>query len=930
MPANDPGPPAPRSRSGERPHDDMKRRGVGAGSAGANETLYFWAKLGFETWPNKYHPVLCHLIDVGQVAAAIWRDALRDHTRQRVAKQLGLGDDVGAAGAWVAFWVAAHDIGKITPGFQFQVGDRAEQLNRKLCARGFDVSGGHKYHDQTGTNVLFEALRTGGTNWPALDRNLVDSVAVAVGGHHGTFPTNWYDFTNQHLGNEKWAAARCVVVEQLARLFGIPAQPKPTRAAGNDQSVWMFLAGLTSVADWVGSNTDFFSAFIDEKNPLPSSFNADTYFTESGKNAGRALHELGWLPRAALTGTLPTFESATGISHPRPLQEHTIALAQSMTEPRLVIVEAPMGEGKTEAAWYLARCWDERGGGGTYVALPTMATSNQMFERVEKFLDAQDGKRHLQLLHGKSALNPNFAKLKAFAEQYGESQTSGVVAEEWFAKNKKQALLAPYGVGTIDQVLLAVLQTPHVFVRLFGLAGKCVILDEVHAYDAYMTTLMERLLQWLAALGCPVVLLSATLPADKRAALLKAYAGNVQEPERKPYPRVTSVVPGGVPEGKHVPADPTRAKTISLKWVENDKLVGTVKERVQNGGCAAVIRNTVGAAQETYTALRDALAGTGIEVELFHARFPFGRRQEIEDAVLKRFGKSGGPNERDKRVLVATQVIEQSLDLDFDVMFSDVAPVDLVLQRAGRLHRHARGNRGPLNEPTLWLIEPNKKEGPPDFGYSEWVYARFVLLKSFLALKDRRAVELPSDLEGLVEQIYGNEPTPSGNEYQQALEGSRVTLSDEQRVQRQKAKGVMIRKPDAADFFDQQSAQLLEDDPEAHKKIQAATRDAEPTIHLILVYHCDGHDYLDPGCTDRLDPSDTPSVARLRMILENEVSISHRGCVLHYAKRDVPPGWKKSGMLRYHRLLRLSDIGQALDGFVLRYRNDVGVTFAVE
>ena len=116
------------------------------------------------------------------------------------------------------------------------------------------------------------------------------------------------------------------------------------------------------------------------------------------------------------------------------------------------------------------------------------------------------------------------------------------MAEEWFAKDKKQALLAPYGVGTIDQALLAVLQTKHVFVRLFGFAGKCVILDEVHAYDAYMTTLMERLLRWLATLRCPVVLLSATLPKEKRLALIRAYTGKeLPEPEHKNYPRITTV-----------------------------------------------------------------------------------------------------------------------------------------------------------------------------------------------------------------------------------------------------------------------------------------------------------------------------------------------------------------------------------------------------
>ena len=190
------------------------------------------------------------------------------------------------------------------------------------------------------------------------------------------------------------------------------------------------------------------------------------------------------------------------------------------------------------------------------------------------------------------------------------------------------------------------LQTKHVFVRLFGLAGKCVILDEVHAYDAYMTTLMERLLRWLAALGCPVVLLSATLPRDKRLKLLRAYAGDgLPEPEDEPYPRVTSVAVGGCVDVRHVEADPDRAQTIQLGWLDEDGLAEKLRQSLADGGCAAVIRNTVGLAQETYLQLRDALKDDGITVELFHARFPFGRRMEIENAVLKRFGKEGGPAE---------------------------------------------------------------------------------------------------------------------------------------------------------------------------------------------------------------------------------------------------------------------------------------------
>ncbi|HJZ54874.1 MAG TPA: CRISPR-associated helicase Cas3', partial [Gemmataceae bacterium] len=641
----------------------------------------------------------------------------------------------------------------------------------------------------------------------------------------------------------------------------------------------------------------------------------------------------GWLDRANPTGVIVPFSEATGIEEPRQLQKHIAGLAVRMNEPGLFIVEAPMGEGKTEAAWYVADCWDRRGGQGTYVALPTMATSNQMFDRVGKFLESGAGKKNLMLQHGKAALNDRFEKLRHLAELYDETaKPSAVVAEGWFAANKKHGLLAPYGVGTIDQVLLGVLQTKHVFVRLFGLAGKCVILDEVHAYDAYMTTLMKRLLEWLAALRCPVVLLSATLPAAKRHELLKAYTGVEPEvPEEKPYPRVTTAVVidnQAEVEVVHVPASGT--KEIHLDWVEDGRLVGKLKGALTNGGCAAVIRNTVGLAQETYERLRDGLKDAGIRVELFHARFPFGRRQQIENAVLARYGKSGGPAERDKCVLVATQVVEQSLDLDFDVMVSDVAPVDLVLQRAGRLHRHDRGDRpGAVRKPRLLLIEPELDEnGVPQFGDSEFVYARFVLLKSFIALKGSGAVELPGDLERLIEQIYGNEPLDILQHCADALAVSEQQMREEQRGQRRMAKGVMIYSPEADDLFTQQITPLAEDDPEAHRKVQAATRDTEPTVQLVLVYHRNGRDYLDPEGLDPFDPNDTPDVPRLRRLLDNEVTISQRGCVAHYAAQPVPTGWQKCGMLRYHRIVRFDAGGQSLPGeFPMANDRERGVVF---
>ena len=897
---------------------------------------WFWAKLGDARWLEAYHPVVCHLIDVGVVTQALWTDAIRDRVKDRVAGQLGL--KVDEAGAWIAFWVASHDIGKVTPCFQFK--GKTDALKQKLYAANFDAGSGDKHHTYTGTKHFHDLLISGGDGaWPKMEGEIAQKVAVTTGGHHGTFPTSWSEICIE-LGNAKWGSARTAILADLAVRFGVVGLKPPCLTTPEDQSVWMFLAGLTSVADWIGSNVSFFPSFIGETKKLDDPFDLDHYWTQSQQRATTALDALGWLGRDKPTNIVRKFVEVTNIPNPRPLQNKIIPIAEKMTAPQLVIVEAPMGEGKTEAAWYVADCWDRRGGAGTYVALPTMATSNQMFGRVGIFLVGGDGKKNLMLQHGKAALNDQFEKLQYAAKVYDEgSQTaSGVVAEEWFAKNKKHGLLAPYGVGTIDQVLLAVLQTKHVFVRLFGLAGKCVILDEVHAYDAYMTTLMERLLRWLAALGCPVVLLSATLPKEKRAKLLNAYAGiDLPELEQVEYPRITTVAVGEAKaEVTKIPAaTPPRESTVHLKWVAEYALAATLKLALADGGCAAVIRNTVGLAQATYTQLKDAFEGTDTEVELFHARFPFGRRQKIETDVLKRYGKESGPIERNRQVLVATQVIEQSLDLDFDVMFTDVAPVDLVLQRAGRLHRHARDARpATVSLPELWLIEPGDKDGRPDFGNSEWVYAAHVLFKSFLTLRGQRqptaarnVINLPTDIDSLILEVYSQENMPSGLTDAEIRHWD-VTKAKHEAIQAKEedeALNSQIKKPSYSAVL----ARIVgeprdEDNPDLHPAHQALTRLTRPTVQLICLFaDTDGtlrlpHDGT-PVPTLRVQKMSAGGSEDLRRLLLAEMSVADMRVVRElWASPLRPTEWKEVGMLKRHHLVVFTDGVAILGGAELR------------
>ncbi len=914
---------------------------------------WFWAKLGQETWPETYHPVICHLIDVAAVTAKLWEQVIRSQIRAWLSNRLAL--DQNACGCWLAFWAGAHDIGKVSPNFQSQ--GKTTELKRRLTASGYNFAhtGKPASHGEVSTAVLVEALAQGQVAPRILD-GVARNVAVAVGGHHGFFSSTW-DQISGALGNSHWTEARCGILALLARLCGVTTVKAPEVTMPADQSIWMYVAGLTSVADWIGSNRQFFKP---KGNPasLDKRFDDDGYFKWANDQAFDALKTLGWLGRAVRAAPV-AFVNLFPFK-PRPLQAAVAEIVAGIKEPRLVLVEAPMGEGKTEAAWFAADCWERGGCQGAYVALPTMATSNQMFERVEKFLERGTGKKNLMLLHGKALLNEKFERLQYEAQVYDEigNRPSAVVAESWFAADKKQSLLAPYGVGTIDQALLAVLQTKHVFVRLFGLAGKCVILDEVHAYDAYMTTLMERLLRWLGALQCPVVLLSATLPRDKRLKLLRAYAGeNVAQPDGVPYPRVTTTAIGGPVNAKHVEPDIARKKLeVQLGWLNDDGIGEKLRQALANGGCAAVIRNAVGLAQETYRVLKTTftkeIESGELRLDLFHARFPFGRRKAIEDGVLTCYGPTkedklidgrieSAPNRPRKSILVATQVVEQSLDLDFDLMILDLAPVDLVLQLAGRLHRHSRLTRpSAVWEPQLWLITPKcTLEDLPDFGVTGIIYSPYILLRSLLVLTtrgetQRTTILLPDEIDGLVEGAYTELEPPVNLPGQVRVFWIQLRAEHDRKIanENDEAERRQIRKPQHTGALARLvSVPREEENPDLHPAHQALTRLTRPTAQLIcLETAADGtfrriHDgQLIRKLVVRKKAVDR--VKDIRRLVAGEVTTAHPG-VLRELWRSPRrrTEWSDVGMLCQHHLIAFTDGHATIGPYELLLDNDLGL-----
>ena len=499
-----------------------------------------------------------------------------------------------------------------------------------------------------------------------------------LSGHHGAWPDG--DAFEQpsrkdNLGSNAWRLARQEIGGILEALYE-PAKGYRFPEEGIERNVFLtLLSGFVSVADWLASMQSIFPAAGCEME-------WEDYQALSRERAAQAVREQGWtLWNDPGAGQPIAFHQAfPRLPGPRAVQEAVFEQGFDADLPVLALIEAPTGIGKTEIAFLLADRWLRRNGGrGMYVAMPTQATSNQMYERAKEFLSLRyPGEMvHLHLAHGHALLLDRFEH--TIISGIGEDTQEGVAAAAWFLP-RKRTLLGPFGVGTVDQVFLAVLQTKHFFVRLFGLYGKVLIFDEVHAYDTYQAELFCRLLAWLRALNVSVILLSATLPENVHEKFIAAYGGKADGKPAKGYPRLALAGKDAV--RYHIlPAGESRQVVLDQLGFEVADVAAYLDEKLAGGGCAAVICNTVSRAQAVYQEVVNRGLAPG-STYLFHARFPFAWRAATEAMVVNSFGPNGTRPER--AIVVATQVIEQSLDLDFDLLVSELAPIDLLIQRAGR------------------------------------------------------------------------------------------------------------------------------------------------------------------------------------------------------------------------------------------------------
>jgi CRISPR-associated endonuclease/helicase Cas3 len=692
----------------------------------------------------------------------------------------------------IVFFLCLHDIGKFAVAFQGLVPCLSPNLVLPDARKPYT-----ERHDSLGFGLwcgeggLYERLEADDkTSWfaqspaPRQLRRTLDVWMAIVTGHHGIPPKNSpFNLSNHFSKQDENAAYQYLLA--ISGLF-ISASEFEILADkafhGRLKSASWALAGLVVLADWLGSSRqpdEFCQCEIQleeywHNNALPF--------------AGKAVDAARLEPSAVApyAGTRHLFGFIKELT---PLQKWAEERELTVTN-QLFILEDVTGAGKTEAALTLAHRLMANGlADGLYVALPTMATANAMYERLAKAyrnLYAKDTLPSLALAHGARHLSDGFRGSLVMPENRdsrqtyaNDDETAEAFCSAWLADSRKKALLAEVGVGTLDQALLAVLPARHQSLRCLGLTRKVLIVDEVHSFDPYMNHLLQCLLEYHAAQGGSAILLSATLPRTMRQNYLSAFASGVglEAPELKQlqaYPLATHFPASGQTET----ALSTRReveRTSSVVLLDSvDQALNVIKEAIQQGKCVCWVRNTVGDAIRTYRQLAKRDWMDKDSLSLFHSRFAMIDRQRIEYDTLELFGKESSAEVRRGRVLIATQVVEQSLDLDFDLMISDLAPIDLLIQRLGREHRHVRdasGNRlnvdGAIDQreaPVFYIIGPSATEDPEE----NWLKAvlpgtqavyqhvgQLWLTQQLLGKAGR--LSMPGDARTMIEGVYGDE-----------------------------------------------------------------------------------------------------------------------------------------------------------------------------
>ena len=890
---------------------------------------------------NLWLPLWMHLRDTAEIMELLVRKWLSDS----VKKASGLEEEELVQLARFLGW--GHDLGKAILIFQSTIMQCLPEAKQRLeCLTPLSCQKLNRCetpHARASEAILRKLGCPGG-------------IASVAGAHHGKpqdgtevdkqftcWEVNYYPEEQKGIWEGFWNELLQAALQDSG-YSGVDALPVL------NQPEEILLTGLLVMADWIASNTDYFPLIPVEE------LGSEEVYPERADRAWREWDKQETAsPWAAQTTIAEPEEFAKRFGFaPNAVQQAAMEAANTMDAPGILILEAQMGVGKTEAALGAAEILAKHGGeGGIFFGLPTQATANGIFGRLLAWAEKQpDGLEHsIKLAHGMAELNEAYLRLQQDTVRVEEDleadpdadPESRVMVHQWFRGNK-QGLLADFVIGTVDQLLLAALKQKHVMLRHLGLAGKVVVIDECHAYDAYMNCYLDRALTWLGRYKVPVILLSATLPAKRRVELVRAYLNGRTAPDGpwqtcRGYPLLTWT-DGKQVEQVTIPleTEPRRVETFPLT---EEQLTDTLRSALREGGCAGVIVNTVKKAQAIAARLRAELPE--FEVVVFHAQFLMPDRAAKEEALMKRIGKHSTPEQRDKLIVVGTQVLEQSLDIDLDFLVTELCPMDLLLQRIGRLHRHENRTRPrPVAQARCAVLDTGTDEF--DEG-SKAVYGEWLLWRTRKFLPT--AITLPHDIAPLVQDVYGWEPDPLPASPQSTA--ARAEYEKAQQIKMGKAETFTILPPE--EHRKRPSRNTLDnwmDDVGAvsDNGARAAVRDGDPSVDvLVLMRDAAGNvrflpdETGQPGACVPTDEPPQPEMAlqiarqklRLPGYFSKRWSIDKTIEILDAETRERFGMWQQSPLLRGELILLLDDhLTAQLAGQVLQYDRENGLTYRKE
>ncbi|KRL00527.1 CRISPR-associated helicase/endonuclease Cas3 [Liquorilactobacillus capillatus] len=917
----------------------------------SKQVTTLWAKKRSEEGEHYWLPLITHLLDTQNTINWLFNHWFSEGQRQLLAQRLG-EENVEKLVKFLGF---VHDIGKATPAFQVKRSFDGDseldvELLEKLVNNGF-----------TGLDELTLAAPQESQHARAgeaiLDREGVpESVTAIIGAHHGKpeersqnkqiaiYTANYLQRDIGKSSTDKKIQKNWEQVQKSLFKYGLKLAGYEIvdEIPNINQPEAVLLEGLLIMADWLAS-----SEYLgkDTEVPLFPLISLDQTFEEIDmkkrfRSAMMIWYQTGeWVPAQIATKGDP-YKKYWGFDA-RPVQQIMTKAIADTKDPGVVIIEAPMGIGKTEIALLAAeQLAFKTGQDGLFMGLPTQATTNAMFARVEDWLESlakmQDENFAIKLMHGKAEFNEDYRQIPNASNIDDEG---AVVINNWFSG--KKSILTKFAVGTIDNLLLMGLKQKHLFLRHLGFSNKVVIIDEVHAYDSYMNQYLYKAIEWLGAYHVPLIILSATLPKLKRNALLKAYykgkygkhfKKNVIAPtgwqNQQAYPLLSILDDKEIKQITDFNVQ-SNQESVELQvkrlQVTDTEVIQVVLRKICSGGIAGIIVNTVKHAQVLAKLVPD-----DVKLIVLHSAFLATDRVSLEKILEKTIGKNA--KRPYKMIVIGTQILEQSLDIDFDVLFTDVAPMDLLLQRAGRLHRHCIKRPEMLKQPLLYVMGINEFG---DYGSgNEAIYEKYLLMKTDHFLSDK--IQLPNDISRLVQNVYDNN---TDSEIEQLTE-ARDKFNTDFQCKKKKAKIFQIDNPNL-------EVSAMDDDMTIHgwlsrgqnhvdtdeRKAAAAVRDIQETLEVILVQHLETGNFLMDGqnlkdCSPikiaqqviQIPQAITPNYKIDQVISQLETQTSH-----YFSD------WQDSYWLRGELVLLLDkNFSGELDGWKLHYSPILGLSYERE